>query len=103
MTMVHGEKLLRDSDDPRDAAYANMIAAILASRGEDIPLPESAPHANVEVREAMGGHALVGARFPGEEKELGVPSIEGLEHSGQLAAEIQTMPHVVAGVLMQPL
>jgi len=94
MTMAHGEKILRESSDPRDVAYADMIAAILASRGEDIPLPE-APRAT---RGAIGERAIVGARFPGEEAEVQIPSLEAPENSGKLAAEIQETPSVRAVV-----
>ncbi len=37
--MAFSEGELRATGDPADAAYADVIAAILASRGEDIPLP----------------------------------------------------------------
>lgn len=94
MTMAHGEKILRESGDPRDVAYADMIAAILASRGEDIPLPE-VPRVT---RSTIGERAIVGARFPGGEAEVRIPSLEAPENSGKLAAEIQEMSSVRAVV-----
>jgi hypothetical protein len=39
MTMAYGEKMLRNSGDPRDQVYADMLAAILELRGEDVQFP----------------------------------------------------------------
>ncbi len=46
MTLAFAEGNLRATCDPRDAAYADVIAGILTSRGEDIPLPEGSASSN---------------------------------------------------------
>ena len=37
--MAFGEQQLRETGDPRDSAFADVLAGILAARGADIPLP----------------------------------------------------------------
>jgi len=54
MTMAHGERMLRESGDPRDLVYADMFAAILASRGHDVPLPGEVQTAPSPVAAAAG-------------------------------------------------
>jgi len=53
MTMSFSEEYLRGTGDPKDVAYAEVIAGILAARGADIPFPEQESSESVPTEEPV--------------------------------------------------
>lgn len=105
MTMAYNIEKLRKSSDPKDAVYADMIEAVLESRGEDIPLPEvKLQDTREHIAPVMGVIALADSREAPTTVDLSDTN-ETIDRQGKLHGEVSAMtyPFVTAAALKMPL